>query len=129
MKIEELMTMNIEIKNNQTIGDIQKEFEEMFKFLKLMFFKKPHTDHQGSAKKDLLNSNTKLTNIKHKNGSISFDENILVNELEKLFSDHFGLNVQVFRKSGKSWIETTVTDNWSLKKQNDQGKELSELSF
>jgi len=121
--------MNIQVKDNLTISDIQKEFEEKFQYLKLMFFKKPHSEKEGSAKKDLLNSTVKLTNIRHKNGKIAFDENIAVNELEQLFKDNFGLNVQVFRKSGKSWIETTVTDSWSLKKQNDQGKELSELSF
>lgn len=129
MKLAEDTAMNIHIKDNLTVSDIQKEFEEKFPYLKLVFFKKPHKDHEGNAKKDLLNSNTKLTNILHKNGKITFDETIAVNELEQLFKDHFGLNVQVFRKSGKSWIETTVTDSWTLKKQNDQGKELSELSF
>ncbi|MFO0355873.1 MAG: hypothetical protein ACK50A_02890 [Sphingobacteriaceae bacterium] len=121
--------MNILVKDNLTISDIQKEFETTFQYLKLMFFKKPHSTAEGSAKKDLLNGSLKLTNIRHKNGKISFDENITVSELEELFKDHFGLNVQVFRKSGSSWIETTVTNSWTLKKQNDQGKELSELSF
>lgn len=121
--------MNILVKDDLTISDIQKEFEEKFAYLKLMFFKKPHSNNEGSAKKDVLNGSVKLTNIKHKNGKISFDENITVAELEELFKTFFGLNVQVFRKSGKSWIETTVTDSWTLKKQNDQGKELSELSF
>lgn len=121
--------MNIEIKDNITINDIQKEFEENFNFLKLMFFKKPHADNEGSAKKDLLSGSTKLTSLRHKNGTIIFDEYTTVTELENLFKEHFGLNVQVFRKSGKSWIETTVTDKWTLKKQNDQGKELDELSF
>jgi hypothetical protein len=36
-----------------------------------------------------------------------------------------GLYVQVFRKSGKVWLETTATDNWSLYKQNEEGQELS----
>lgn len=121
--------MNILIKDNLTISDIQKEFEHQFQFLKLMFFKKSHKDAEGSPKKDLLSGSTKITNIRHKNGKITFDEDTTVTELENLFKEHFGLNVQVFRKSGKSWIETTVTDKWTLKKQNDQGRELDELSF
>ena len=28
------------------------------------------------------------------------------------------LSAQVFRKSGKIWLETTFTDSWTLKKQN-----------
>jgi hypothetical protein len=121
--------MDIQLNDNLTLDDIQQEFEKKFYYLKLMFFKKSHVDKKGSPKKDLLSGNTKLININHKNGKIVFDENIPVTELEKLFKENFGLNVQVFRKSGKSWIETTVTDSWTLKKQNDQGKELSELSF
>jgi hypothetical protein len=52
-----------------------------------------------------------------------------VNELEQRFKSQFGLNIQVFRKHGKTWIETTVTDNWTLFKQNEEGKTLSELKF
>lgn len=121
--------MRIELKNDITINDVQNHFESNFPYLKLMFFKKPHEEHEGSFKKDLLTTNSKIISVKEGNGKITFDENISVIELEELFREHFGLNVQVFRKSGKSWIETTVTDNWSLKKQNDQGKELSELGF
>ncbi len=48
-----------------------------------------------------------------------------VNELEQSFADTFGLGVRVFRKSGKSWLETTVTDGWTLEEQNNQGRDLS----
>ena len=49
----------------------------------------------------------------------------LQNELEKIFKDQFGLAVQVFRKSGNLWLETTMTDNWTLQQQNNHGKEIS----
>ena len=52
-----------------------------------------------------------------------------VNELEQQFKSRFGLNIQVFRKHCKTWIETTVTDNWTLVKQNEEGRTLSELKF
>lgn len=48
-----------------------------------------------------------------------------VSELEKLFKDKFKLAVQVFRKSGNLWLETTMTDNWSLLQQNNHGREIS----
>jgi hypothetical protein len=48
-----------------------------------------------------------------------------VAELEQQFSDVYGLSVQIFRHSGKAWLETTVTDKWTLEKQNEQGKALS----
>jgi hypothetical protein len=49
-----------------------------------------------------------------------------VQDVEQLLWDAFGLSVQVFRKSGNLWLETTVTDQWSLAYQNEQGRELSE---
>jgi len=48
-----------------------------------------------------------------------------VSEVEQLFQDVYGLSVQVFRKSGTIWLETTATDDWTLNKQNDEAKELS----
>ena len=40
-----------------------------------------------------------------------------VYELERSFKNLFGLNVQVSRKAGMIWLETTKTDKWSLQKQ------------
>jgi hypothetical protein len=35
--------------------------------------------------------------------------------------------VQVLRKSGKAWLEATITDGWTLEEQNIQGEDLSEI--
>ena len=56
---------------------------------------------------------------------IEIEERMKVSELEKLFKDKFKLAVQVFRKSGNLWLETTMTDNWSLLQQNNHGREIS----
>ena len=50
-----------------------------------------------------------------------------VTELERQFRELYGLHVLVFRKSGKVWLETTVTDGWTLAEQNNQGEALSAL--
>jgi hypothetical protein len=41
----------------------------------------------------------------------------------------FGLCVQVFRKSGNHWIETSLTNSWTLEQQNREGFELSSFSY
>jgi hypothetical protein len=61
-----------------------------------------------------------------KEATINIPSSITVHELEKLFQQDLGLYIQVFRKSGKVWLETTATDNWSLFKQNVEGQEWSE---
>lgn len=120
----------ININDAQTISSVQEEFHKMFPFLKLEFFHQKHNLFQGSNKKDILNANDTLKQCRknHAEGTIILNENMKVSELENLFQNTFGLSAQVFRKSGRSWIETTVTDDWTLKQQNDEGKELSFLS-
>jgi hypothetical protein len=60
------------------------------------------------------------------NGAIEIFDQMTVKQLETTFREKFGLNVQVARRSGSMWLETTMTDNWTLKHQNDHGRELSE---
>ena len=119
--------MKIIIKNITTISVIQKEFNTIFPYLKLEFFKNQHKAYQANAKKDMLNTAQTLMQFQKKNheGEILINENMSVAELEKQFQEIFEVSTQVFRKSGKSWIETSVTDDWTLKQQNDEGLELS----
>ena len=121
---------NIKIIDAKKISTLQEEFHEAFPFLKLEFFHHRHKSFEGSVKKDILNPDTTLKQCRKKKteGAILLKETMKVTEIEHLFQDVFGLSAQVFRKSGRSWIETTVTDDWTLKQQNDEGKELSFLS-
>jgi hypothetical protein len=48
-----------------------------------------------------------------------------VSELEQLLGNRYGLGVQVFRKAGNSWVETILTDSWTLEEQNNEGQVLS----
>jgi len=121
---------SIRINDSKKISDLQKEFNDVFPFLKLEFFHRPHANHRGSLKKDIFNTGMTLKECYKKDakGSILLKADMKVAELEELFQNVFGLSVQVFRKSGNSWLETTVTDDWTLKRQNDEGRELSSLS-
>ena len=119
----------IKILNSQQIQELQKEFNNLFPFLKIEFFHHFHKDSQGSSKKDIIPVDYTLNQARKSKleGVIEITPSMTVSQLEKSFQDKFGLSVQVFRKSGKSWLETIVTDSWTLEHQNDQGKELSSL--
>lgn len=121
--------MKINITSSKTIEEIQAEFNMEYPYLKIQFFKHGHKPFKGNEKKELIPINTVIGVLKHHNGSIEIFEDMKVSELEQLFKEKLALNVQVFRKSGKSWLETTVTDSWTLRKQNDEGKELSSLEI
>ncbi len=107
------------------LSHIQKEFNELFPFLKLEFFQRAHKAYEGSAKALMIKDDLILNRTQNNKETIAVNENMLVSELENLFLERFGISAQVFRKSGNMWLETTMTDDWTLKRQNDEGMELS----
>lgn len=111
--------MKLIINDNKTIQEIQDEFNTVFKYIKLEFFKKAHKVGEASAKKDLLDSNKTLGEIRtvHNEGELMITADMLVSQVETAFEEKFGVHVQVFRKQNNSWLETTNTDNWTLTKQ------------
>ena len=121
--------MKIAINDSRKIVAIQEEFNHIFPYLKLEFFAKPHQAFGASSKKLIKRTSNSIKDCRtiHTHGEITITPNITVNELEQRFADVYGLSVQVFRKSGRSWLETSVTDGWTLEEQNSQGRDLSEM--
>jgi hypothetical protein len=112
--------MDLHISPDKTIGALQTEFSEAFEGLKIVFFSKPHAEHKGSAAKFLIQNRDMLLSElapNLKNGSIPANPETVVWDLEKAFEAQFGLHVQLFRKSGRTWLETSVTDNLTLAEQ------------
>ncbi len=109
----------LHITQSQKLSSIQKRFNDMFPYLKLEFFK-------GSPKK-ALNSELILGHV-HKEarkGELTITHLTQVKDLEKNFFDLFKIGVTVLRRSGKSWLETRFTNDWSLWQQNKEGREIS----
>ena len=119
--------MKIHISNKKKIAALQEEFNHLFPFLRLEFFSKPHYSYEGNSRKYLISDSKTIGDCSkaHQRSTISITPGMKVEELEKIFQDIFGLFVQVFRQSGKVWLETTMTDDWTLAEQNKQGEELS----
>ncbi len=57
-------------------------------------------------------------------GFIDIHNEITVAQLITSFA-HFGLKTEIFRKFGNLWIETSLTDNWTLQQQNKAGEEIT----
>jgi glycerol-3-phosphate O-acyltransferase len=111
-----------------SVDEIKAAFSQLFPFLKWEFFTVPHVAKQGNTKKEMIVNNptvSELTSI-HNEFAVAFTDQTTVQALEKQMEESFGLHVQVFRRSGNIWLETTVTDEWTLEFQNEQGRELSE---
>lgn len=118
----------IHIEQDKTIEALQLEFNAIYPFLKIEFFKEPHVAGKGTAKNKMIENTMRLNQIQkiNKAGKISFSRLMTVIDMEEIFLNKFGLFVQVFRKSGNVWLETSATDSWTLDQQNEEGKSLAE---
>ena len=119
--------MHLHIAPNRLIGEIQKEFNESFPFLKIEFFKTKSFSRSDFMAHQIIPSHLRIGDGQQAitDGDIEIAEEMKVKELEKIFKDQFSLAAQVFRKSGNLWLETTMTDDWTLQQQNDHGREIS----
>jgi len=45
--------------------------------------------------------------------------------LEICLQYEFGLPAQILRKSGNLWLETSMTNHWTLQQQNDHGRDIA----
>lgn len=120
--------MKLTINDSRKIYAIQEEFNKMFPYLKLEFFAKSNKSGGSHSEKMIKHPSKTLGECRaiHNSGFLSITPNMSADELEQIFRDNFDLTVQVFRKSGKAWIETTTTDKWPLERQNRVGKEMEQ---
>jgi hypothetical protein len=121
------MTMTINISEKLQLNDVQKEFNAFFPYLKIEFFKKSHGIDKPSPAQKMLTHSLAINEARtsKEEGYLELWPEMTVAELEQSFWTKYGLSVQVFRKSGNLWLETTMTDKWTLSQQNKHGLEIS----
>jgi len=119
--------MHLHIASNRLISEVQNEFNKVFPFLKLEFFNNKSFARSSFSASQLIPRSRKIGDgqLTITDGNINIPGEMKVMELEKLLKEQFGLAAQVFRKSGNLWLETTMTDSWTLEQQNKHGSEIS----
>ena len=120
----------IQINKTTSTKDVQSYFSSLFPYLQIKFYSKAHEHFEGSQKKYEINDIVPISSL---NGGMErcvfyFDSEYTVEEFETLFEEKLGLHVQVFRKSGDIYQQTTRTDHWTLEKQNKKGEEMEMFS-
>ena len=120
--------MKLHISNKRSIAEVKADFNKDFPYLKLEFMRSNGHRETTNYNKDRVSgeSNIGMIRTKQFEGEMEYTENSSVADFENRFYDLFGLNVQIFRRSGNVWLETTMTDNWTLKMQNEHGREITE---
>lgn len=120
--------MRIKIAHNRTLEEVQNDFNNVFPYLHIEFLQPDRQGNQRpSIKSKFFKPGTVMGEI-NKNLNDCYVEipgSISVNEMENIFRNNFGLPIQILRKSGNIWLETSITGNWTLAQQNQHGKEIS----
>jgi hypothetical protein len=120
--------MRMKIFGERQITEVQEDFTRGYPFLKIEFFKNGAVRQDRYPAKQKIDHQQKLKHAwywKKDEGYLDIKDAMSVLELENALINEFGLSAQVYRKSGNVWLETTMTDNWTLKQQNDHGRELT----
>jgi hypothetical protein len=116
------------IGRTSSVKEIQDHFSALFPFLRINFFKSRKTGMGFTGPSVILFSpESYLTDINPDiiNGELAIRESMSVRELENEFLEKFGLSVQVLRKSGNLWLDTSRTNSWTLLEQDEIGREIS----
>lgn len=119
--------MYLHITPTSLISEIQGKFNREFKFLKLEFFTRKGFMNSDYSVAQIAPASRRIGDIQQviTEGGIEIEGEMKVKELEERLKEEFSVASQVFRRSGNLWLETTMTDNWTLNQQNKHGKEIS----
>jgi hypothetical protein len=118
--------MIIFIKKNSLVKDIQEQFSACFPFLKIEFLKQSLNEKIVFKKEYVIaNDFFKRISSRKDEGEIHLSLKQTVAALESHFKEYFGVSIHVYRRSGNVWIETTLTNDWTLERQNKEGEQIT----
>ena len=112
--------MEITINDSRKVYAIQKEFSDIFPFLKLEFSAKPHNSSGASPGNNTSVSPSKTIGecrTVHTSGVLTITPHMTISDLDEILNDNLGLSVKILHKSGSNWLEIT-TDRIPLEKLN-----------
>src|SRR4249920_2074933 len=114
----------MKIDSNWLISDLQEAFTKRYPYLRFELYRDDNTKN-GSRFGKLIGSQ-KIQSVMKGSMKVNMEINdeLCISDLKEMFKK-IGLLIQVFRRSGSVWVETTLTDAWSLQRQNEEGEIIS----
>ena len=119
--------MILHIDKNMTLGEVQTAFSQLFPFLKIGFFLDRNKDNSLSADEMIHNPKMTVASIRDVDfdGDLQIEATMTAKQLESAFWNTYGLEVQLFRRSGNTWLVTKNTDDWTLIQHNEKAREMN----
>ena len=118
--------MEFKIEAEKPFKKIQEKFNALYPYLKIEDLRMANTSMGGTLKKPGLSIKAKLEKGSTDKVFIIINDLTTVADLVNQFCENLNLQVRVLRKSNNHWIETSLTEHWTLQKQNIAGKLFNE---
>src|SRR6476620_243059 len=112
--------MMLQIETGKQVKQIQAAFNTCYPYLKIEMLRR------HGSKAEAMKENAFITKVPAT--SISMGDQQTVARLKQEFLEKAELKVKVYRRFCNVWIETTLTNDWTLEQQNTEGKLLSDLN-
>ncbi len=117
--------MDLHVTPVSRLNDIRAEFQKRFPSLDIAFFALPHEEGKASPVSERIPGDFTAGEAGDpgKQGTITVNGLTLVKDLESAFQAELGLFIQVLRKSGNVWLQTTHNDYKTLSELSAMGRE------
>jgi hypothetical protein len=113
------------ITNKTLIKDIQQEFNAHYPSLWIEFYTGSGGRTGTAASRSRVNADLALKRVSDPCSPQATDIDIhkdrTVGEIKHDFLQKFGLQARLMRKTGNVWVGTSLTDDWTLERQNSEG--------
>ena len=116
--------MLLAIHDFKQIAEIQEDFNQSFPNLEIRFYSKPQHYKKASDESTRIDPKKYVGQIRklHRNGELPIMSWYTVEKVEGDFKELFGLNVRIFRKEKNGFVQTSATDRYTLREQEDLAK-------
>jgi len=123
--------MQLLLSSGLTIKEVNKNFQEVFPYLKLVFYNFDSMQGQTSLWDDSVDVNTTLGKIAgdFTASVIELEGSETVAEVEEKIQRQFGLFVKIYQNVNGVWQETSQSSHLELDKQNAIGVRSFRYSF
>ncbi len=111
------MDESVPLFQHRVVGELQRIFSEAFPNLRLEVYKQLELNGIRISKK--MDSGYQLPEFGVVPKPITRQSTIA--QLKAAYAALAGHTIRVFRKAGSLWIETSLTDDWTLLRQNEEG--------
>lgn len=112
--------MTFHLSPGATVKQLKNQFAGLFANLKLEFFSQAHQARENSHPDYALRDSVAVGSISNITVKCHVEVSpwMSVADFEQAMRNRYQLFVQVYRKSGELWLQTTKTDNMTLEQQN-----------